>query len=66
MESPAEVGGLDLGDEVIAFTRGAHFACVVNFGESPVDAPAGEVLIASEPFEGGLPRDTAAWIDLAQ
>jgi len=55
---------LDLGDEVIAFTRGDRFSCIVNFGDERVDAPAGEVLIASGSIDGGIPRDTAAWIDL--
>jgi len=57
---------LDLGDEVIAFTRGDRFACIVNFGEHPVDTPAGEVLIASASIDGGIPRDTATWIDLGR
>jgi len=57
---------LDLGDDVIAFTRGDRFACVVNFGDSPIELPAGEVLISSGPIEdGALPRDTAAWIERA-
>jgi len=57
---------LDLGDEVIAFTRGNRFACVVNFGDRPVATPTGELLIASAPIDGDLPRDTAAWIDLSR
>jgi len=55
----------DLGDDVIAFTRSDRFACVVNFGDSPIELPAGEVLITSGPIEdGALPGDTAAWIDV--
>jgi alpha-glucosidase len=56
---------LDLGDDAIGFTRGDRFACVVNFGERPVDLPDGELLIASGPIDdAGLPRDTAAWIEM--
>jgi alpha-glucosidase len=54
---------LDLGEEVLAFTRGAHFACVVNFGADAVDLPAGEVLMSSTPLDDGrLPTDAAAWV----
>ena len=56
---------LDLGDDVIAFTRGDGVACVVNFGDAPVELPEGEVLLASVPLDGGLPTDAAAWIRLS-
>jgi alpha-glucosidase len=50
--------------EVLAFTRGERFVCVVNFGRDPVDLPAGaDVLIASSELEGGaVPRDTTVWL----
>jgi len=70
---PALAGGggaetltwLDLGDDVLAFTRAAELAFVVNTGSSPITLPAGEVLLASEPVSGGtLPGDATAWIRL--
>jgi alpha-glucosidase len=62
--------GLDLdvdsrGDDVVAFTRGARFACVVNLGTAPVPLPAGAtVLLASGPVDGEIGPDTAVWLDL--
>ncbi len=55
---------IDLGDDVIAFTRGNRFACVVNFGASPVQLPNGEVLLSSVPMDRMLPTDAAAWVQL--
>jgi alpha-glucosidase len=51
-------------DDVLAFARGDSFACVVNFGPEPAALPPGaDVLIASNPLEGGaLPQDTAVWL----
>ena len=58
-----EFGWLDLGDEVIAFTRGERFTCVVNFGEEAVTLPAGDVLLSSVSLDAGrLPTDAAAWV----
>lgn len=54
-------------DQVLAFARGADFACVVNFSAEPVPLPAHErVLLASGPLEEQtlLPGDTAAWLRL--
>jgi alpha-glucosidase len=59
-----EFGWLDLGDEVIAFTRGDRFMCVVNFGEEAITLPAGDVLLSSIPLESGLPTDAAVWLRL--
>lgn len=60
--------GLDVdsqGDDVVAFTRGARFACVVNLGTAPVPLPAGAtVLLASGPADGEIGPDTAVWLDL--
>jgi alpha-glucosidase len=57
-----DVEMLDLGDDVLAFRRGP-ITTVLNCGEEPVDLPAGEVLLASGPVDGGtLPPDTAAWV----
>jgi alpha-glucosidase len=51
-------------DSVLAFTRGDHFTCLVNFGPDPIDLPAGaSVLIASSELEGGaLPQDSTVWL----
>jgi alpha-glucosidase len=50
--------------EVLAFTRGSTFTCIVNFGADPVALPSdAELLIASTALEGGrLPRDATAWL----
>lgn len=61
--------GLDLRDgpdRVLAFRRGAAFACAVNFGDTPVPLGLlgfdGAPLLSSEPLTGGaLPPDGAAW-----
>lgn len=50
------------GGDVLAFRRGGVLV-VVNFGTEPVDLPAGEVLVASEPpVAGRLGPDAAAWL----
>jgi alpha-glucosidase len=51
-------------ESVLAFARGEHFVCIVNFGPDPVELPVGaDVLLASNELEGGeLPRDTTAWL----
>jgi alpha-glucosidase len=53
---------LELGDDVIAFSRGDRFACVVNFGAKPIELPAGEVLLSSVPLDAVVPTDAAAWV----
>ena len=36
---------------------------VANLGDAPVDVPAGEVILASDPLEGGaVPSDTTVWV----
>lgn len=53
--------------EVLAFTRGDRFGCVVNLGAGPVDLPPHDrLLLASAPLAAGgqLPPDTAAWLRL--
>ncbi|HEX4518130.1 MAG TPA: glycoside hydrolase family 13 protein [Gaiellaceae bacterium] len=60
----SELHWLELGDEVIAFTRGDRFSCIVNFGAHPVELPAGaDVLVQSNELVGGaLPQDTTVWL----
>ena len=49
--------------DVLSFSRGPGFRCVVNLGPSPVAVP-GTVLLASGPLTGAgeLPADTAVWL----
>jgi len=48
--------------EVVAFRNG-DITVVVNFGENPVELPAGTVVVASGPLDGNLlPTDTAVWL----
>ncbi|MDO5535185.1 MAG: glycoside hydrolase family 13 protein [Propionibacteriaceae bacterium] len=54
--------GLDGGD-VLAFTRGSQTLVVVNFGSTPIELPAGEVLLSSvDLVEGRLPSDATVWL----
>ncbi|GIE84541.1 glycoside hydrolase family 13 protein [Actinoplanes regularis] len=57
---------LDLGADVLAYTRGAGFACVLNLSGAPVPLPEHQtILLASGPLDGDLlPRDTAVWLRL--
>ncbi|MBP2337907.1 alpha-glucosidase [Saccharothrix coeruleofusca] len=59
-----DMAWLDLGPEVLAFTREPGFACVVNLSAAPVALPEHRgVLLSSGPLaDGALPPDTAAWI----
>jgi alpha-glucosidase len=59
-----EMAWLPSADDVLAFSRGEDFACVVNLSGAAVRLPAHEeLLIASGPLDGGLlPPDTAAWL----
>jgi alpha-glucosidase len=57
---------MESADDVIAFTRGDGFACVVNFGADSIELPSGAVLLSSIALENGrLPTDAAAWLTLA-
>lgn len=54
---------------VLAFdlvVSGETIRVIANFGTAPVTLPAGELLLASAPLEGGrLPIDASAWVRLA-
>ncbi len=56
---------LDLGAEVLAFRRGS-IVSVTNFGDDPVDLPAGDVLLRSDesdrPDASIAATDTTVWI----
>ncbi|HZD99284.1 MAG TPA: glycoside hydrolase family 13 protein [Micromonosporaceae bacterium] len=53
--------------DVLAFTRGDEFACVVNMSNGPVALPPHEeVMLTSGPLDAGLlPTDTAVWLRTA-
>ncbi|MFC4114916.1 alpha-amylase family glycosyl hydrolase [Nonomuraea zeae] len=54
---------LDLGPDVLAFTRDSGLTCVTNLGAGPVPLPPGEVALASGQLEDGLlPSDTTVWL----
>ncbi len=53
---------VESGADVLAFRRGP-LTVVLNCGETPVELPAGELLMASGPVEDDkLAPDTAAWL----
>jgi len=51
---------------VLAYTRGADFACVLNLSEVAVELPPHQTcLLASSPLDGTrLAPDTAVWLRL--
>lgn len=54
---------LDLGADVLAFTRGDDVTVIVNMGSEPIELPEGRLLLSSIPLEGGmLPSDAAVWL----
>lgn len=56
------ISWIEMGDDVIAFSRPGNFLCVVNFGDELL-LPAGEVLLSSGPLDSTrLPKDTAVWL----
>jgi alpha-glucosidase len=49
--------------DVLAFRRPNGWLIVTNFGTEPVELPAGEPLVASEPLDGRmLPGEATAWL----
>ncbi|MDX6740401.1 alpha-amylase family glycosyl hydrolase [Actinocorallia sp. A-T 12471] len=53
---------LDLGEDVLAFTRESGVTCLVNLGSEAIPF-TGEVLLSSAPVpDGVLPQDTAVWL----
>ncbi|NMO53135.1 glycoside hydrolase family 13 protein [Actinoplanes sp. TBRC 11911] len=65
-ENSPEFAWLELHPEVLAFTRGENFACVVNMSGSPIPLPDHQTcLLASGPLDGDrIPPDTAVWLRL--
>ncbi|GGQ61990.1 glycoside hydrolase family 13 protein [Streptomyces flaveolus] len=53
----------DVPPGVLQFDRSDGWRCVTNLSETPVDLPAGEVVLTSVPLEDGrLGPDTTAWL----
>ncbi|MCU1575197.1 MAG: alpha-amylase [Micrococcaceae bacterium] len=63
-QSAEELQWIDEGNpEVLHFVRPGGWHSVTNFGSTPVDLPAGTVLVTSAPLEDGkLGADSTAWI----
>jgi alpha-glucosidase len=59
-----ELRWLHRGPDHLAFARSSGLVCVVNFGEAPVELPAGRLLMTSHELgvDRQLPTDAAAWI----
>ena len=56
---------IELGKDLLAFSRPGNFLCIVNFGAEN-SLLAGEILLSSAPLDNGrLPSDTAVWIRTA-
>jgi alpha-glucosidase len=60
----ADMAWLELHPQVLAYCRGAGFACVLNMSGAPIDLPDHEsLLLASGSLDGDrLPPDTAVWL----
>lgn len=58
---------LAAGDDVLAFTRGEHFASITNLSSEPMSLPAhSDILLASSEIQNGLlPTDSTAWLRLS-
>lgn len=59
---------VEAGPDVVAFQRPGGWLSVTNFGDLPVPAPPGRVLLASAPGATGgtVPPDTTVWIQHAR
>ncbi|NJP66352.1 alpha-amylase family glycosyl hydrolase [Streptomyces spiramenti] len=63
LRTAGPVTWLELGPELLAFARPSGWTSVTNFGDTPVELPAGEVLLSSQPLRDGLlPGDGTAWL----
>ncbi|MFP5450349.1 MAG: DUF3459 domain-containing protein, partial [Thermoleophilia bacterium] len=50
------------GDEVVAYRNG-RVTVIADLGQTPVELPAGDVVLASADISGrALPTDTTVWI----
>ncbi|MCW2972202.1 MAG: alpha-glucosidase, partial [Thermoleophilia bacterium] len=65
LQGDAGLAWLEAPSDVLAFTRGDDFACVVNVAAEPAALPPGfEPVLASAPLtaEDRLPSDAAVWL----
>ncbi|MEI6649276.1 MAG: glycoside hydrolase family 13 protein [Actinomycetes bacterium] len=54
---------IDLGKDVLAFSRPGDFLCIVNFGDEMKLPKGAEILHSSSPIEGNkIPTDTTVWL----
>ena len=49
-------------DDVLSFTRGPGFGCVVNLSDQPYALPRPPLLVSDELVDGLLPPNAAAWV----
>ena len=52
----------DANPDVVHFRRPNGWEVVMNFGSEPVELPAGDILVASEPLDGVLRGETTVWL----
>jgi alpha-glucosidase len=56
---------IEVNEELLAFARGNHFACYLNFGKPFLLPSDAKVVLASAPIlDNYLPTDSAAWLRL--
>lgn len=54
---------LDLGDDVVAFTRDNGWLCIMNVAAEPMTLPEGELVLASDAVtDRVLPGNSTAWL----
>ncbi len=64
LQGPEELEWLETPADVVAFARPGGWTCLTNFGDEPVDVPAGRVVLASgELTDGRVPADTTVWVE---
>ncbi|WP_308798265.1 glycoside hydrolase family 13 protein [Agromyces silvae] len=64
LQADETVVWLDLGDDVLAFSRSTGWTSITNFGASAVPLPPGRVLVSSLPLtpDGELPGNATVWL----
>ncbi|GAB3453933.1 glycoside hydrolase family 13 protein [Kineococcus endophyticus] len=63
LQGAEELEWLETPADVVAFARPGGWTCLTNFGDEPVDVPAGRVVLASgELTDGRVPADTTVWV----
>ncbi|WLQ06968.1 glycoside hydrolase family 13 protein [Arthrobacter oryzae] len=64
LQTAEELEWVETGNpKVLQFSRHGGWQSVTNFGDEPVEIPAGEVLLSSAPLDGKLlPGNTTVWL----